>query len=157
MYLPYILNLRMHVTIFTYFSIMLSSRPRKCYELSICVAVPPSRLLAEAELGWKINKLWPYSIFSPHHQRPRVQGIKAVCLCVQCSKAREKFSILETFSCNAWNTHQMCLLNKSNDPTLVKFPLIKCHMLSHQYGCQQSPHCERWLLDRFVSSTFLWI
>ena len=31
-----------------------SSGPRKRYELSLCIAVHPSRLLAGAEFGWKI-------------------------------------------------------------------------------------------------------
>ena len=33
------------------------SGPRKRYELSLCIAVHPSRLFAEAEFGWKIRQL----------------------------------------------------------------------------------------------------
>ena len=40
-----------------YFSKTPPSGPRKCYELSLCVAVPPIRLFAEAEFGWKIHEL----------------------------------------------------------------------------------------------------
>ena len=42
---------------YMYFSKMPSSGPRKCYELSLCVAVPPFQLFVEAEFGWKIRKL----------------------------------------------------------------------------------------------------
>ena len=36
-----------------YFSKKPSSGPRKRYELPLCIAVCPSQLFAEAEIGWK--------------------------------------------------------------------------------------------------------
>ena len=41
-----------------YFPKTPSPHPWKCYELSICIAVPPSWLFVAAEFGWKIHKLW---------------------------------------------------------------------------------------------------
>ena len=38
-----------------YFPKKPASCTQKCYELSICVAVPPSQLFVEAEFGWKIS------------------------------------------------------------------------------------------------------
>ena len=44
----------------SYFSKKASSKPQKRYELSLCIAVCPSRLFAGAEVGWKIREVWPH-------------------------------------------------------------------------------------------------